>query len=540
MCTTTQQSQISVGMVRRCVAGLACAMLITIHGANRLAFGDEPPHYHPFLHQLTPSVVSRGEVLVIVGEGFGTQQGNQQVFYSRKIDGHIRPGRDNMRVVSWSDTTVRVQVPLQLERADSYVLYVTPPNRDVFTNTLSFTVRQPTPPAEVGGDEPRPRLDRVHPDTARPGDDVDIYGDFHKPRNAAPRVMLVNRHGVPVERALSTSIWTDRRIRARVPAGISGDDYEVFVRWVNIVVPGADYRPRPRESNRLQLVVRTTETGGWEHGNPRIIAIEPPGGVSAGDVIDILGTDLNARGRRNIAITPHRYHPFNGLSESAPVLQIISWSDTRIRARLPTNLRTEEHYVFMYWGIDYGDRSNQVSIQVWAAGSGGGGAGILPIGQNNRQPTPPARAANDADHAPAPPARSASDGAASPGPVPMTIPFVTQSGMTIDRVTVQGLPGVQTLILRGRKFGTVPGTKFVALNLNGVHRAAVTRWGDYEVQVRVPANLPSGEYRVLVYYDESLATSSNSQQVRLGGAAPPIVRRQPPPPARGIAVRRGH
>ncbi|MHB9081498.1 MAG: hypothetical protein ACYC3X_28845 [Pirellulaceae bacterium] len=315
-------------------------------------------------------------------------------------------------------------------------------------------------------------MDRIHPDTAHPGDEVDIYGDFHKPAHAAPRVMLVNRHGIPVERSLSTSIWTDRRIRARVPAGTIGNDYQIFVRWVNIVAPGADLRPRPRESNRLQLIVRTTEPAGWEHGDPRIIAIEPPGAVPAGSVIDILGTDFNARGRRNIAITPYRSHPFNGLSDSAPVLQILSWSDTRIRARLPANLQTAEHFVFMYWGVDYyDDRSNQVSLQVQATGGAGGGASFLPAGGNHRQPAPPARAANDvdrdpapparaahhADRDPAPPARAANGAARNSAPLPMMVPFVTQGGMTIEHVTVQGLPGSQRLILQGRRFGTVQG-----------------------------------------------------------------------------------
>jgi hypothetical protein len=115
----------------------------------------------------------------------------------------------------------------------------------------------------------------------------------------------------------------------------------------------------------------------------------------------------------------------------------------------------------------------------------------------------------------------------------MTIPIVTQSGMTIVSVTVTGLAGSQTLILHGRRFGTVRGEKIVSLNLNGRrYSAEVSRWMDNEV--RVPANLPAGEYRVLVYYDASREVSSNSQPVRLGRVDPPVVRRQPPPPARGV------
>ncbi|MHB9081499.1 MAG: IPT/TIG domain-containing protein [Pirellulaceae bacterium] len=140
MTFTTQQPATSIGTARRQHPTVfAHTMLVATLCINHVLYAEDRPDYRPFLHQLTPSVASRGEVLTIIGEGFGAQQGNQQVFYSRKIDGHIRRGRETMRVISWSDTTVRVQVPLLPAQADSYVLYVTPPNRDAFTNTRSFS-----------------------------------------------------------------------------------------------------------------------------------------------------------------------------------------------------------------------------------------------------------------------------------------------------------------------------------------------------------------------------------------------------------------
>ncbi len=488
----------------------------------------------PLIHQLTPREVSRGEVLSIVGENFGSQQGRQEVVYSPKIDGHRRPGSTRMRVVSWSDTTIRVQVPDNLERAESFAVWVAVPGRNPHTNFMSFTVRPPAPPAEAAGGPRRPWLDRVHPDIGRPGGEVDLYGDFNKPSEASPRVILVNRHGVPVERVLETSIWTDRRIRITVPAGIMGDDYQVFVRWIDMLAPGADGHMRPHESNRLQLVVRSTDERAWERGNPRILTIEPAGAINAGGVVDILGEYFGDQGRKHIAITPYRYHPLHSQSDSPPVLQIISWSDTTIRARLPANLQSAEHYVFIYWGLDYEDRSNQVTVQVLggAGAGGGGGAGILPVGQSRRQPAPRPESANDARRDPAPPAESAGNRRNERGPVPMTVPFVTSSGMSIDRVTFQRQAGSRILVLGGRRFGTVQGQKLVSLNRNGTrHTAQVISWGDYEVRVRVPANLADGEYRVLVYYDNSLVTSSNSQPLTLGDVGPPVVRR-PPPPAR--------
>jgi len=288
---------------------------------------------------------------------------------------------------------------------------------------------------------------------------------------------------------------------------------------------------RPRESNRLQLVVRSTDQRRWERGDPRILAIEPAGVINAGGVIDILGENFGAQDRKHIAITPYRYHPLNSQRDWPGVMQIISWSDTTIRARLPANLQSAPHYVFIYWSRDYEDRSNQVTVQVRAAGGAGAGAGagILPVGQSRRQPAPPAQSANDTRRDPAPPAE-----AAGRGPRPKAVPFVTNSGMMIERVTFQRQSGSQVLALGGRRFGTVQGSKIVSLNRNGTrHTVQVVSWGDHEVRVRVPANLPAGQYRMLVYYDHSLVTSSNSQKITLGEAGPPVVRRPPPPPARG-------
>jgi len=490
----------------RCGKTLAGTLLILL--ASGLATASAAN-----ITQITPREASRGEVLTVLGD-FTPQQGNQDVYYSPKIDGHRRPGRTNMRVVSWSPTAIQVQVPVDLPAAESYALWVISPDARSGANWMSFTLKGPAPPVVRGGDFPMPRLDSVHPDTARPGGEVDVYGDFQKPPNARPRIILVNLHGVPVERYLETVFWTDRRARIRVPDGLMGGDFRVFVRWTNIL-DSNNGQMHARESNRLQLVIRTTAEDGWERGRPHILAIEPPGEVRAGSVVDILGEDFGEQGRKKIAITPFRYHPLNEASDRPPLLDVISWSDVRIRARLPADLPRNEYFLFIYWSRDYEDRSNALSLRVIAAGGGGGGSsGILPFGAGGP-------AGGGGSRNPAPPAEAAGGGTR-----PQTVPFVTNSDMTIERVTFLHQADSRIMLLSGRRFGTVQGQKIVSLNRQGTRQTAqVVSWSDREVRVRVPAGLPVGEYRVLVYYDRSLATSSNSQQVRLGA--------DPPPPARG-------
>jgi len=142
---------------------------------------------------------------------------------------------------------------------------------------------------------------------------------------------------------------------------------------------------------------------------------------------------------------------------------------------------------------------------------------------------------------PPPPARR---GDASP-PDP---PTVTASGMLIEQVDPgQAFPGL-VINIRGSHFGSHPGAKIVAINGGGMNQARVVSWSDQLVRAVVPGGLQPGDYRVLIYYDGTLGSSSNSVPLRVlaGGQdgagahphpenAPPHYHRNaapPPPPAR--------
>jgi hypothetical protein len=88
-------------------------------------------------------------------------------------------------------------------------------------------------------------------------------------------------------------------------------------------------------------------------------------------------------------------------------------------------------------------------------------------------------------------------------------------GMVIDRVLPNiAFPGA-TIEIVGRKFGHQRGTRIAAINHNHVDHLIVDRWSDTRIVARVPLDLIPNVYRVLVYYDATYRTSSNSAEVTI-------------------------
>lgn len=88
-------------------------------------------------------------------------------------------------------------------------------------------------------------------------------------------------------------------------------------------------------------------------------------------------------------------------------------------------------------------------------------------------------------------------------------------GVYIERVHPNvAFPG-DGLQIRGSHFGADQGSKIVAINLGRVHRMRVVRWSNNQIRALIPDRLRPGEYRVLIYYDDSFRTSSNSLVVTI-------------------------
>ncbi len=99
--------------------------------------------------------------------------------------------------------------------------------------------------------------------------------------------------------------------------------------------------------------------------------------------------------------------------------------------------------------------------------------------------------------------------------VPLSI-IEMVGGMLIESAAVGTSTRRGTVDIRGVHFRSQQGTKVVAINHQRVNRMRVLRWSDRRVIAEIPPDLEPGAYRVLIYYDDSLRTSSNSVEVRIG------------------------
>ncbi len=83
-------------------------------------------------------------------------------------------------------------------------------------------------------------------------------------------------------------------------------------------------------------------------------------------------------------------------------------------------------------------------------------------------------------------------------------------GMMIESVVpTVTFPG-GTIAINGRNFGNVQGLKLPAISRGNIERLQVTRWTDTQILARSPLDIVGGNYRLLIYCDNTFRSSSNS------------------------------
>ena len=85
--------------------------------------------------------------------------------------------------------------------------------------------------------------------------------------------------------------------------------------------------------------------------------------------------------------------------------------------------------------------------------------------------------------------------------------------MLIERVNPRAATVGDIIEIRGERFDSFQGNKIVAINHGRVNSVRVLSWSDNLIRVQIPNYLDAGNYRVLVYYDDSFRTSSNSVEL---------------------------
>lgn len=97
------------------------------------------------------------------------------------------------------------------------------------------------------------------------------------------------------------------------------------------------------------------------------------------------------------------------------------------------------------------------------------------------------------------------------------VPHYHRGGITIERINPEASSPGRTIHIYGRNFGSFQGERVVGINRGRVNRMEVLDWSDGRIRARVPDSLAPGNYRVLIYYDDSFRTSSNSLVVTVEG-----------------------
>ena len=95
------------------------------------------------------------------------------------------------------------------------------------------------------------------------------------------------------------------------------------------------------------------------------------------------------------------------------------------------------------------------------------------------------------------------------------VPHYHRGGMMIERIDPEVTSAGMAINIYGRNFGSVRGERIVSVNRGRANRMEVLDWSDGRIRARIPDRLAPGNYRVLIYYDDTFRTSSNSMEVTI-------------------------
>jgi len=325
--------------------------------------------------------LSLGSVVRITGTGFGYSLGPGRVLNLERVlggrVGNFTPSESPHRIpiLDWHPTRILVLLTSSPQLVgDEYHLVI----RDAssgdwrrLSNEFPVTVVPGSGVAPLPAREAlKPYLRLIHPELARSGGDLDLYGDFPFPDPSLDKVILAPAglllaDGIPSQ-ALRPVEISKPHVHARLPNDLPAGEYSVRV--------GRDEHFR---SNGRRVIVRSTEPAPWEYNSEltqgfgpvpyRIVAALSNVGVEArcvdvlgihfgpnrvhqsvvlGTRLDVQHADWNIQNRLGHRVV----HPI-----PAP-RPIVFWSDTRIRIDAGEPLAADPRYVYIeqergiYWG----------------------------------------------------------------------------------------------------------------------------------------------------------------------------------------------
>ena len=526
----------------------------------------------PQITSISPSRVRYGQTITIRGTAFGANRGTSRVVFH----GGRRP--NTSQYVSWSDTQIRIQVPTGARTGN--VQIVTTEGSDTFRLAVTS-----------------PWVSRVSPQTARSNTIVTVNGENFGSSRGSSSVRIGSTE------VTSFASWTNGAIRFRIPRNMPPGNLTVkttngtsnFIR-LNITSPYlTNISP-----TRAEAGDRLTLTGGnfgsrrgtgyvlftssirpsaadYVSWSDRRIVVEVPASAQSGNVQVTTSNGTSGTRRLTVeskslqitSISPSRVRysqtitirgtAFGAIRGTSRVIfhggtepnasQYVSWSDTQIRVRVPTEARTGNVQIVTTRGIDtfrltvtspwvrnvspQTARSNTVvSVSGENFGSSRGSSSVR-IGSTTitsftswsngsirfRIPrnTPPATLIV-----------RTSEGTSNSIRLEITSPYLTSISPTQVKVG-------DRLTLRGGNFGSSRGTGYVFFGSVRPSAGDYVTWSDRRIVVEVPDGVQSGDVWVVNSNGSSgrKRLEIESEQVEplpsrgLFGYSPPAVSKNP-------------
>ena len=322
----------------------------------------------PYLTRISPTRAGTGDRLTLTGDNFGTRRGSGYVLFTS----NIRPSAADY--VSWSNSRIVVKVPA---RARSGNVQVTTSNGTSGTKLLQIESRSP-------------QVSSVSPRRVQYNQVVTVTGSNFGSSRGSSTVRI----GSVVIPSSSLASWTNTRIRFRVPTNVRSGNVTVRTSAgtsnairLEITSPYlASVSPsRVKPGDRLTLTganFRSTRGSGYVLFTPNVrpssddyvtwsdsrIVVKVPAGARSGDV-KVVATGSQVSGTKRIvvesaspritSVSPRRVQHNQvvtvtgsnfGSSRGSSTIRIgsvvipsswlASWSNTRIRFRVPTNVRS--------------------------------------------------------------------------------------------------------------------------------------------------------------------------------------------------------
>ena len=234
----------------------------------------------PQITAVSPSQVQYNQTLTITGSNFGTSRGSSTV----RIGSVAIPASS---FTGWSNTIIRFRVPTNMRTGN-----ITVRTSEGTSNAVRVVITSPY-------------LASVSPSTVRPGERLTLTGSNFRSSRGSGYVLFAPN----VRPAASDYVsWSDSRILVRVPAGAQSGD-------VKVVAAGS------LSSGTKRIVVEAI---------PRISSVSPSQ-VQYDQIVTVTGSNFGtSRGSSTVRIG----------SIAVPASAFTGWSNTIIRFRVPTNMRS--------------------------------------------------------------------------------------------------------------------------------------------------------------------------------------------------------